>query len=96
MTEATREALAGAIRNLHGGEPVWIEAVPVTEVYEGELVWDGIVQVFDLANHPEADRCYAWSYETEDGKRRFTAVLHKPPVDSPETAVRAAIVAENR
>lgn len=29
-------------------------------------------------------------------KRRFFAVLHKPPVTSPAEAVRAAIVAENR
>jgi hypothetical protein len=29
-------------------------------------------------------------------KRRFFAVLHQPPVDSPQAAVRAAIVAENR
>jgi hypothetical protein len=66
------------------------------ETWEGETVWDGEVQVFDLDGHPEASRCYAWSHETEGGKRRFFAVLHKPPVDSPAAAVRAAIVQQHR
>jgi hypothetical protein len=29
-------------------------------------------------------------------KRRFFAMLHQPPVDSPQAVVRAAIVAERR
>ncbi len=35
--------------------------------------------------------CYAWSV---DG--RVTAVLREGPVDSPQAAVRAAIVAEHK
>ncbi|HZP26836.1 MAG TPA: hypothetical protein VFB90_07295 [Dehalococcoidia bacterium] len=54
------------------------------------------MQVYDLEGQPEASRVYAWSYQLEDGKRKFVAVLHKPPVDSPAAAVRAAIVAEGR
>ena len=47
--------------------------------------------------HPTATRTYAWSSAIEGStKRRFFAVLHQPPVDSPQAAVRAAIVAENR
>src|SRR5207247_571707 len=60
----------------------------------GQTVWDGTVAVFDLRGHPSANRAYAWSYERPDGKRRFFAVLHAPPVASPRDAVRAAIVAE--
>jgi hypothetical protein len=61
-----------------------------------ETVWEGTVHVFDLAGHPKATRAYAWSYEREDGKRRFFAVLGIPPINSPRDAVRAAIVAEQR
>ncbi len=39
---------------------------------------------------------YAWSYECDDGKRRFFAVLHVPPITGPREAVQAAIVAEAR
>lgn len=65
----------------------------MTETFEGEPVWEGEVQVFDLEGHPTASRCYAWSHATEGERRRFYTVLHVPPVDSPAAAVRAAIVA---
>lgn len=97
MAEVSVEALREAVRNLHGCESVWIESVRVKETFEGQSVWEGTVQVFDLVGHPTANRCYAWSYETgEGGKRRFIAVLHQGPVDSPQAAVRAAIVQDSR
>ena len=88
--------LKQAIRNLHGCDAAWVEAVPVKETFQGQTVWEGAVQVFDLIDHPTAARCYAWSYATEGEKRRFVAVLHWGLVDSPEKAVRAAIVQERR
>ena len=43
--------------------------------------------MFDLIGHPTATRCYAWSYAVEGSeRRRFVAVLHQRPVDSPEKA----------
>jgi hypothetical protein len=74
-----------------------VESVRVKETFQGKTVWEGVVQVFDLSGHPTASRCYAWFYLVDDsGKRKFFAVLHQGPVDSPQTAVRAAIVAEFR
>ena len=97
MNEATLVTLQQAIRNLHGCNSAWIESVSVTEVFRGRTVWDGTVEVFDLADHPTASRCYAWSHAVDDSEnRRFVAVLHERPVDSPEAAVRAAIVQEQR
>ena len=89
-------ALQEAIRNLHGCESRWLESIPVKEVFEGATVWEGKVQVFELTGHPTATRCYAWSHATEGNARRFVAVLHQGPIDSPEKAVRAAIVQERR
>jgi hypothetical protein len=42
------------------------------------------------------NRLYAWSHDTDDPKHhtKHITVLHIPPVISPETAVRAAIVQE--
>ena len=88
--------LQEAIRNLHGCDAIWVEAVPVTETFQGQTVWQGTVQVFELHRHPTATRCYAWSHETDEGKTRYVAVLHEGPVDSPEKAVRAAIVQERK
>jgi len=53
--------------------------------------------VFDLAGNAKATRAYAWSSPVEGSdKRRFFAVLHVGRIDSPQAAVRAAIVAEHK
>jgi hypothetical protein len=90
------EALRKSVMDLHGGVATWLESIPVEETFQGKTVWKGQVQVFSLSDHPTASRCYAWSHETTGGKRKFFAVLHQGPVDSPQAAVRAAIVAEYR
>ena len=96
MSEVRKKSLQKAIRDLHGCASVWVEAAPVKETFQGKTVWDGVVQIFDLKGHPTATRCYAWSHATTGKKRRFVAVLHQGPVDSPRAAVRAAIVQEQR
>lgn len=88
--------LQDAIRQLHGCESRYVETVPVTETFRGETVWRGDVEVFNIRGHPTATRAYAWAHATGDGGggKRFVAVLELPPVSSPETAVRAAVMAE--
>jgi hypothetical protein len=93
MDSAGIPALQDAIRHMHGCESTWVETVPVTERFNGELVWEGEVQVFELVGHPKAKRAYAWSHETDGGKRRFVAVLGLGPVVDAVTAVRASIAA---
>lgn len=91
MDDAGLPALLDAIRHMHGCEAVWVESVPVTETHDRKTVWQGEVQVFDLVGHPKAARAYAWSHMTHGSKRRFVAVLHVAPIDSPIDAVRASI-----
>lgn len=96
-SETSIEALTQAISDLHRCKSNWVESVPVKETFKGQIVWEGIVQVFHLTDHPTAKKCYAWSYVVDaSGKRKFIAVLHQDPVDSPKAAVRASIIAENR
>jgi len=97
-TEAEIETLIEAIRKLHRCKAMWIESVPVKETFQGQVVWDGTVQVFSLFCHPTASRCYAWSYVPDEktGKRKFFAVLNQGSVDSPLNAVRTAIIADTR
>ena len=69
----------------------------VREDFKGQTVWDGVIHVFDLEGHPTANVAYAWSSPIEaSDRRKFYAVLHIAPVDGPEAAVRAAIVADHR
>src|ERR1700738_1150101 len=97
MTEVEPFELKTAIERMHGCTAILAQSVPVKETFDGSTVWEGVVHVFDLAGHPKATRAYAWSSPIEGStKRRFFAVLHIPPVDSPQAAVRAAVVAGNR
>ena len=97
MTEVAPSELKKAVESQHGGTATLVQSVPVHEEFEGKTVWNGTVHVFDLKDSPSgASRAYAWSYERDDGRRRFFAVLHSGPIDSPVKAVRAAIAAEAR
>lgn len=90
------DELQNAIHRLHGCEAEHAETVPVTETFQGRIVWQGEVEVFNIRGHPAARRCYAWAHsegENDKGKR-YVAVLELPPVESAQTAVRAAIVDE--
>jgi hypothetical protein len=87
--------LKKAIRDLHECKADHVDTVPVKEVFQGATVWEGEVEVFNIRGHPKAKRAYAWAHETDRGKR-FVAVLELPPVVSPATAVRAAIVSESK
>lgn len=81
---------------MHGVEATWLESVSVTEQHEGQTVWQGDVQVFEVI-HPKATRVYAWSHESgPKGRRRFHAVLGATPVDGPEMAVRTVVLSEFR
>jgi hypothetical protein len=92
------DQLQRAIESQHGGTATLAQSVPVKETYAGATVWEGVVHVFDLKGHSTgATRAYAWSSPIEGSeKRRFFAVLHMGWIESPQDAVRAAIVAEAR
>ena len=61
-------------------------------------MWAGEVEVFEIHGHAKAKRCYAWTHKQGDSdkERRYVAVLDIPPVDSPRTAVQAAIISEHQ
>jgi hypothetical protein len=92
------DELKSVIRKLHGVESIHSESVPVKEIFQGETVWDGVVEVFDLIEHPFATKVYAWTHKTDDPKNplRHVTVLNIDPITSPKIAVRAAIVQEFR
>ena len=92
------EELRDVIRRLHGAEATHVESVPVKETFNGQTVWDGIVEVFDLAGHATSHRVYAWAHETDDPQKpiRHVTVLHLHPIKSAQDAVRAAILQEAR
>jgi hypothetical protein len=92
------EELREVIRRLHGVDATHSKSVPVKETFQGKTVWEGIVEVFQLHDHPKAEKIYAWMHDTDNPEhpRRHVTVLHIHPVTSPILAVRASIVQEQR
>jgi len=92
------ERLTQVVCHLHKCRAAHTGTVPVHEVFRGQTVWRGEVEVFDLTGHQKAARCYGWSHPDgpDDRGERFVTVLELPPVVSPVTAVRASIVADTK
>lgn len=87
----TKEGIQRAAERASGHAATLVETVPVVETFRGEIVWEGVVSVFDTP------RCkvYGWAVKSDKGPQ-FVAVLNEPPVDSTITAVRAWIVSQAR
>lgn len=85
-----------AVSQLHNCGAIWRSTAPVEEIFRGQTIWKGEVEVFDLNGHPKAKRAYGWTHKSgkNDSQERFVTVLEIPPVTSPETAVKVAIAAE--
>lgn len=95
--EVDVDQLREAVEHMHGAPARFREAVPVTERFMDQLVWEGTVNVFELEGHPTARLCYAWSLPVDGSdRRRFYAVLGAPPVGSAAEAIRAAIIHEHK
>lgn len=90
------ESLEEVIKKEHGCDSVHVRSEPLYEAFQGLTAWQGTVEVFDLIGHPKAKRAYVWQYEDDDKRTKTVTVLEIPPVDSAQTAVKAAIVAKAR
>ena len=84
--------LRSTIRRLYCCEASHSRTEYVKEVVNGQLMWEGNVEVFALVGHNEALRCYAWGH-LHDGQWEVTTVLAIPPVVSASSAVIAAFIA---
>jgi len=82
--------LQAAIEATHSCNAVHVESVVLDPFFRARYSCSGMVEVFDLLHHPTAKRCYIWSHE-ENGRLHSACVLELPPVDSPESAVVAAM-----
>ncbi len=88
--------LQDVIWQLNQCESKYVESVEVSQTTVGlpkSPVGDGEIAVFEICDHPQAKRAYAWSYRAGNNTR-FVVVLEIPPITSPQTAVEAAIAAQ--
>jgi hypothetical protein len=84
--------LEAAVLIQHRCKPTHKETFFVEEkTADGEIVWQGDVESFDLTGHEEAKTCYAWQHIDGRGNAKIFAVLRNKFIDSPNKAVQAAI-----
>ena len=88
--------LKDAVEKLHNCKARHRNTVRVQEKFRVEIVRDGMVEVFELADANPAARCYAWQHSEDDAdtRTRVVTVLEKTPANSLQTAVKVAIVDE--
>jgi hypothetical protein len=86
------DLIANAVGRKENAPCRYVKTVAVVERFKGEMVWEGEVMVFALDRPPE-ELCYVW---VDPNENLLVTVLNRPPVESPETAVRAYIVSQSK
>ncbi len=82
MNEKYIQMLRDTIKAKHGCVSRYSETIAVKEELDGKTIWEGKVEVFDLAGHPKAAQAYAWGYDDHDGRKQYVTVLKATPIDS--------------
>ena len=91
---ALLENSAYAAQRTAGGGVTHRESIPVAETFRGQIVWEGVVEVFGVDRAPDAV-VYGWAVEGDE-EPQFVAVLGTDLVNSPLSAVRAWIMSQTR
>lgn len=79
-----------AVEKSLGGMARHVMSTPVIEVFDGSLLWEGIVETFDVACNPTIKRCYGFVYR-EDDSLQYAAIAETDEVNSPRMAVKMFI-----
>jgi hypothetical protein len=82
------ERLKMTVEHLHGCSARHLGAERVKEDFQGQTLWNGEVESFELTGHPKATRCYGWS---QGEPEEFITILEMPPIKSAHDAVKMAL-----
>ena len=85
------KVLRTAVEKDVGDKAKHVKSTSVVETFRGKVVWDGVVETFEVVSHPEVKRCYAFFYTEDNGDKRVAAVREAPKLNSPELAARGFI-----
>jgi hypothetical protein len=89
-------SLKSIIYQQHGCDSEHNHSVRADVGFRDQVIWQGIVEVFDLIKHPFAKRCFVWKSgpAANNPYGSVIASLESGPISCPEIAIRAAIVAD--
>jgi hypothetical protein len=68
-----------------------VESAVIKERYDNRVIWEGVVETFQIEDHPTAKRAYAWvrpQSAADSPEPEYTVVLGLPPVNSAQDAVK--------
>jgi hypothetical protein len=68
-----------AVEKNIGGIARHVTSTPVIEIFEGNFLWEGVVETFEIACNPTVKRCYGFTYREDD------------EVNSPKMAVKTFV-----
>ena len=85
------ENLGKAIAAMHECRCEHFGTEHVREKHDGQLIWEGDVEIFQLDGHPEAKIAYGWGWRGEDGSVDYIGILSLPPIKSAKESVQAAL-----
>jgi len=89
MTERILNIKCAVEKNI-GGMARHVTSTPVIEVFEGDLIWEGVVETFDVDCNPHVKRCYGFTYR-EDDSLGYATIAETDEVNSAKMAVKAFI-----
>ena len=90
------KTLRTAVEKDANGKAKRVESTSVVEMFRGKVIWDGVVETFEVASHPEVKRFYAFFYVGDSGDRRVATIPEAPKVNSPQLAVRAFLASRSQ
>jgi hypothetical protein len=79
-----------AVEKNVGGFARHVASTVVIEVFENGLMWEGVVETFEVACNPTTKRCYGFVYR-EDETLHYATIAETDEVNSPKMAVKAFI-----
>jgi hypothetical protein len=88
--ETDADRLRGVVERQHACTAVLVYVSHV-RIFEGPMLWEGPVHVFELKGHPKATTAYAWSAATDGTHRKGDqTALDLDGFTGPVDAVRSA------
>lgn len=91
MTEYINN-LSEAIQAIHECRCSHFGTEHIREEHEGQLVWEGDVEIFQLEGHPDAKIAYGWGWDDGNGGVDYIGILKVAPIETAHDALKAAII----
>jgi hypothetical protein len=72
-----------------------VTSTAVIEVFDGSLLWEGVVETFEVVCKPTVKRCYGFAYR-EDETLQYATIAETGEVNSPKLAVRTFMASRSQ